>query len=105
MHLSTIVSGVCLLYKSFCLSTTVINNNVSGQHLLWTLLTLPVHIAPCSSCPHTVISPLHHPDPRLWDPHPPQCSHRHFSWDCSIGVLQVYEFNCHIPLSFQVILY
>ena len=23
-----------------------------------------------------------------WDPHPHQCSHCHFSWDCSIGLLQ-----------------
>ena len=40
-----------------------------------------------------------------WDPHPPQCSHRHFSWDCSIGLIQVYEFNSHILLSFQFLLY
>ncbi|KAK2153042.1 hypothetical protein NP493_2361g00004 [Ridgeia piscesae] len=26
-------------------------SHVSGQHLLWTLLTPPVHTAPCSSCP------------------------------------------------------
>ena len=52
-------------------STTAINNTgtkalpVSGQHSLWTLPTLPVHTAPCSSCPHTS---LHNPDLCLWDP-------------------------------------
>ena len=62
---------------------------MSGQHLLWTLLTLPVHTAPCSSCP------LHQSD---------FCHGNHFSWDCSIGLLQVCESNCHILLSFQFLL-
>ena len=70
---------------------------MSGQHLLWTLLTLPVYTAPCSSCP------LHQFDlPR--DLYPHQCSHCHFSWDCGIGLYQVYDSNCHILVSFQFLL-
>ena len=70
---------------------------MSRQHLLWTLLTSPVHTAPRSSYP------LHQSD-LPWDPHPHQCSHCHFSWDCRIGLLQDYESNFHILLSFQFIL-
>ena len=49
--------------------------------------------------------PTNQPDLPLWDTHPLQCSHCHFSWDCSLGLLQVYESNCHILLSFQFLLY
>ena len=38
---------------------------------------------------HVRIRPLHHPDLRLWDPHPPQCCHRHFTWDYIICLLQL----------------
>ncbi|KAK2151849.1 hypothetical protein NP493_2564g00001 [Ridgeia piscesae] len=53
----TRVSGVCLF------STTAINNNgikalpCVRPTFIWTLLTLPVHTAPCSSCPHTFPPP------------------------------------------------
>ena len=39
--------------------------------------------------------PTYQPDLPLWDPHPFQYSHSHFSWDCSLGLLHVYESNCH----------
>ena len=62
---------------------------VSGQHLFW---TFPTHI---------LIHPLHQPVGH----HRPQCCHRYFSWDCIIGLLQVYESNRHIFLSFQFLLH
>ena len=50
--------------------------------------------------------PTYQPDlPPPWDPHPLQCSHSHFSWDYSLGLLQVYVYNCHILLSVQFLLY
>ena len=98
-RLRSIDSGLCLLCKSFCLSvppqrqTTIgpRRSPVSRQHLLWTLLRLPVHTAPGSSCSHMS---MNHPDFHLWDHHPRHCCYRNVSWDCTIGLLQVYRSNC-----------
>ncbi|KAK2159143.1 hypothetical protein NP493_1744g00039 [Ridgeia piscesae] len=85
-------------------STKAINNNgIKALHYVRPTFTLE---SPYTPGPHSTL--LFVSTTILSQPlGPPSTSgsHRHCSWDCSTGLLQVYESNCHILLSFQFLLY